>query len=926
MSASAAFNGDQTSVEECSRLIPSSDENTTTAESSYTSRSRSIIIVLLLGITLIFGAFVTNVVRNGASASEESLESVDWKLTLDASVKNLKPDLTTKNATIVDGYLTINGERTYVGTRSSDINTVIQKYFPRSSYTQMTVNTRNTVWMNSTVALNYLTLVGNYTADVPIVLPHQFMLVMDNAALNAVENFPTNEKPINIGGVTIYGNPIPDSNILSITKTNWALIVINAVYNTGVISPGGPSKAYIGCRSMPYHGTADIIVGPAGIFTIGAGANYIDGIHVDNCGLNNGNIALYGTSRAEVTNCLVTDARTRGIWVIIMSFTVIHDTEIYGSMKFAIDLDANAIDNVVYNTYIHDNAYQAIFIEQGTQGSVVTDNDLPRNQNGVSFYNNLFAQLCADNVILSNKAYESTSAGYNVGSLNDDVIGFWPTTDSYLIGNIAYDNGRNVPQEKAKYGYSSNGPAHGIFFIANSDTQGQSQALWKFLKGGVVISDPARRMKVAAGYTPTMSPTARPTVAALPNKTPTRKPISLPTIAPSAAPSTPTEVSALNVTIKDGVITDIYGFPMFPLEVGTEVGTTTSALQAFVTKYFGDLLMGPASMIPWMWQPGVKQVISFLTLIGEYTADETLKLPRQLVLVLEGATITADHHLFSKSSLGIIVAEEAHFSHVVSLGGPSAATIDCGSVSGPAGIYIFNSSYFSVDGLTVKNCGEKFGAITMFGTSNHDVGNSTSIINSVISASAGHGIFGSRLVRPVLYQNTITNSAGNGIHFTGESLGPIISGNTLSKNVGDGVHTGEGTRRSVIRGNIISENEGSGISITNAKAKKSVTYSVVITNTITKNLKYSIFLGVDRSSTVVSTIIGGNKISSNAYGMFASDASGKGIQKTLLAANDDTDGLMGSFLSLTNGNSKDAAGNYFLDPMDRGVYYKPRSE
>jgi len=146
----------------------------------------------------------------GVTAVEEPARSSgDDKWTLAAAVPVAKPTRAptapptvsnVKNATIVNGYLTIYGVTSYVGRNSSNINAVIQKYFPKTSYTQMTLNTKYTVWMNASVALSYLILVGNYTADVPIVLPHQFILVMNRASLIAVANFPTNVNSISVGG------------------------------------------------------------------------------------------------------------------------------------------------------------------------------------------------------------------------------------------------------------------------------------------------------------------------------------------------------------------------------------------------------------------------------------------------------------------------------------------------------------------------------------------------------------------------------------------------------------------------------------------------------------------------------------------------------------------------------------------------------
>ena len=525
-----------------------------------------------------------------------------------------------RNATIIDGYLTIDGVTSYVGKNSSNINTVITTYFKKSSYTQMTINLKYEVWLNGSNSLSYLTISGNYTADVPIVLPHQFVLVMDNARLEAIEDFPSNTANYVVEATTIKGNPNPDTNTQSISVTNWAIIVANSVYYSAVVSPKGPSGAYIGCRNMPQHlGDHASIIQPAGIYMFGAGAILIDGIYIDNCGLNNGNIALYGTGRAEVANCILADARTRGIWIIIMAYTVIHDTEIFGCYKFGIDLDANAGPvTVLYRNYIHDNRFQSVFIEQGAFISVTADNDLPRNQNSVSFYNNLFAQLCSDHVVLSNKCYESTSHCINVGSLNDPVVGFWPTTDSYIIGNTVYDSGTAVALEASRFGFQSNGPAYGIFVLGNSDTHGQSSTFWSRPKGGLVVSDPMRRMLIASGITPTASPTFVPTVSPTARPTnesntadPTRRPTANPTPRPSPTPTvSPTlSASAINVTIDSGVITSYIGQPLVPITIGTVVGTTCQALQTFINTYFSTLYIGDASLIPWMWQPDTIQVV-----------------------------------------------------------------------------------------------------------------------------------------------------------------------------------------------------------------------------------------------------------------------------------------------------------------------------
>ena len=206
---------------------------------------------------------------------------------------------------------------------------------------------------------------------------------------------------------------------------------------------------------------------------MGAGAIYIDGIHVDKCGLDGGNFVLFGKSRAEISNCVSTNARTRGIWIIIQSHVIIHDTDVSGSKKFGIDLDADAEPlTVIYRTKVHNNGYQGLFIEQGAQFSVLTDNDLTDNQNGVSFYNNDYDELVRDHVVLNNLCYNNRRTGINIGSRSISYPdNYFPSINSYMIGNIVWNNylEKNNQQELARTGWESNGQAYGMVMLGNGD-------------------------------------------------------------------------------------------------------------------------------------------------------------------------------------------------------------------------------------------------------------------------------------------------------------------------------------------------------------------------------------------------------------------------------------------------------------------------
>jgi len=478
----------------------------------------------------------------------------------------------TQNATLVNGYLTINGVTQYIGVNSSAINSVIwnQNYFKPISPTQMSANTKYQVWLNGQQSLNYLIITGNYIADVPIVLPSQFILVMNNASLNAVPNFPVNTVPLKIGDTIIAANDMDPGFVNSdqVMETNWALIVLSNSYYSGVVSPAGPSNAYISCKNMPSRGKDSGYTGPAGIFMGVAGSSYIDGITIDNCGLNNGNVVLSGVGRSEVTNMRLMNSRSRGVWVITMSYSIIHDCEIFNSTKFGVDLDAYAGPMlIVFRNDIHDNAYQGVFIEQGSVEAIVTDNVVSRNAQAISFYNNLFPKTTTGNVVLGNIATESRSSGINIGSVNSAAVGFYPTSNTYVIGNTITNNGLNYPDPKKRAGLTSNGPVFGVVLMANNDTTGIHTSFWNAAKiGCMMVVDPLKRV--------------------LYNDATNRPPPYM-----------------NNITIVDGVVTSRGSV----VPVGTIVGTTMSAIQAFITTNFGSLGGNP-KLVPWIWNPSAPKV------------------------------------------------------------------------------------------------------------------------------------------------------------------------------------------------------------------------------------------------------------------------------------------------------------------------------
>ena len=355
---------------------------------------------------------------------------------------------------------------------TSQIQLVIDTYFPKNFKTTQK-NLANNVWLNRTSnSLSYLTITGTFIADVPILLPSQFILVMNQATISVDPALFSSAG--NTALLQAKGNAI-----INMKGSNFA----------GVVSPSGPSGAIIDCSKYPTGsnsapnsfgypavpspaGTSSA-TGPDGIVAVGSNNIYIDGIQVNDCGLTSANFAFFNTKVVEMTNCVSTGGGVRGIWVIITSNSAISFNLIQFSVKFGIDFDASSGPwTMVHSNTFKNNAYQAVFIEQGTEYGIVSNNVIgPNNQNSVSFFNNIYPELVTDHVILNNLMFGSTGAGLNVGSVScvqisascPVVVGFWPSVNSYIIGNSMWGN--------KKAGIASNGAATGFYYTHNNDTQ-----------------------------------------------------------------------------------------------------------------------------------------------------------------------------------------------------------------------------------------------------------------------------------------------------------------------------------------------------------------------------------------------------------------------------------------------------------------------
>ena len=211
----------------------------------------------------------------------------------------------------------------------------------------------------------------------------------------------------------------------------------------------------------------------------------------------------------------------------------------------------------------------------------------PGNQNGVSFFNNMYiASTVAGHAIIGNTIYNANSAGINIGSISS-AVAFSPTQDSYIIGNNLTNNcitvdatTKNFGTTVFKRGVGTNGPAFGMLITNHFDSDGLDNSLWTLtssgvsLVGGLVVTDPLYRMKYA-------------------DTTKSRYP--LPTLSSSLAKNTNGNSLPINGTINITGASWTFGYLLPGATSPTQDSKSNcvqsfalecSAIQCFIDKYF----------------------------------------------------------------------------------------------------------------------------------------------------------------------------------------------------------------------------------------------------------------------------------------------------------------------------------------------------
>jgi parallel beta-helix repeat protein len=419
-----------------------------------------------------------------------------------------------------------------------------------------------------------------------------------------------------------------------------------------------------------------------------------------------------------------------------------------------IDYDAYSFSGISFRNYIHDNGYQGVFLEQGSKYHAVVGNTVgPRNNVGLSFYNNVFSSPCTNHFILGNHFTSNFGRGLNVGSLVTPSGA--PSSNSFIVGNMLINN--------SGVGWTSNGPVLHMVMSGNDDRDGIADALFtNSANGGVLFVDPLRRERRVSTSS-----------------------IGLPTASASGT---------LNATLAYGVLTLSNALGSW------SVAPLASAVQQIITQYFGALQPAAAETNVWPWATVNSSVQSFLTLTGPIVMDVPLKLPPQLVLVLHGALLTPAPSFVGEA---LLVVAQAPFAAVVSPAGPRGARISCSnrtSADGPsvgvqtglgmAAIVVRDSPKFVLDGVSIDSCGSKTVAAVVLAASAYNASASpltVDVSNCYVSSSAGDAVSVTNSSGTILRDNVFVGNAGNGVSLYDSAVFSMLLRNTFSANAASAV-------------------------------------------------------------------------------------------------------------------------------------------
>ena len=297
---------------------------------------------------------------------------------------------------VKNGYLLPSGN--YVGVHTSELQArVIDSLYP---HVRPKTELASISLVNNSV-LRYLTLEGDYFADVPLILPSLFVLRL-NGTMKDAQNLCAssfNRVP-HVGMITL--NVSMYSAVIggTVDATTWNATRMLAV---SVLNSERSTVRFV--RALSNWQTS---------------------------------IGVHGGSQNEIAHCDAGGVEgapilARAIWLLATDKCYVHHCHVHHAQMHALDFDAYTSSSVAWSNLCEDNKEEGIFVEETAHDNVITGNTCRRNKNGIGVYSKVVGPVKGNvffgNVLQGNYLNAITAGGYgHSANLYSDTNTFFANT------------------------------------------------------------------------------------------------------------------------------------------------------------------------------------------------------------------------------------------------------------------------------------------------------------------------------------------------------------------------------------------------------------------------------------------------------------------------------------------------------------------
>ena len=297
---------------------------------------------------------------------------------------------------VKNGYLLPAGD--YVGVHTSElqarvIDSLYPQIHPKKALASISL-------VNSSV-LRYLTLEGDYFADVPLVLPSLFVLRL-NGTMKDAQNLSASSL-----------NGVPHVGMITLNVSMYSAVV------------GGTVDA------TTWNATRMLAVSVlnserSAVRFVRALSNWQT------------SIGVHGGSQNEIAHCDAGGVEgapilARAIWLLATAKCYVHHCHVHHAQMHALDFDAYTASSVAWSNLCEDNKEEGIFVEETAHDNVITGNTCRRNKNGIGVYSKVVGPVKGNvffgNLVQGNYKNAITAGGYGHSTnLHSDSNTFFANT------------------------------------------------------------------------------------------------------------------------------------------------------------------------------------------------------------------------------------------------------------------------------------------------------------------------------------------------------------------------------------------------------------------------------------------------------------------------------------------------------------------